>query len=106
MFTAETAIGAAMAYEIEGQDGSFEIFSRAVWLHNWADTSSRSVVTLTGGGSAFAVASSEVGRDRLELGAGLSWSPAASTSFSLNYSGRFLGGQTEHIARAGLNVSL
>jgi len=76
-----------------------------LWLHNLADVTTQSTVALAGGGVPFTVASPASGRDRLELGSGLTWSASEEMTVSLDYTGRFFGGQTEHIAKAGFTVS-
>jgi uncharacterized protein with beta-barrel porin domain len=93
-----------MAYEIGGEAGTFELSGRALWLHDWGASSVQSTVALAGGGAPFTVSGPERGRDRLELGAGLAWSAQESLAVSLDYTGRFFGGSTDHIARAALTV--
>jgi uncharacterized protein with beta-barrel porin domain len=100
----KTALGVSMAYEIEGEAGTFELSGRALWLHDWGASSVQSTVALAGGGAPFTVSGPERGRDRLELGAGLAWSAQESLAVSLDYTGRFFGGSTDHIARAALTV--
>ncbi len=95
----ETAIGGRLAYELMDE---LELSAHALWLHNFGDASSRSDVSLAGGGGSFEVLGPAIGRDRLEVGAGLAWSPDESKTVSVNYTGRFLGGQTDHSAKANL----
>lgn len=101
----ESALGVEFAYELEGQDDSFKISGRALWLHNFGDNVTTSTVTLAGGGAPFTVVSPTSGRDRLELGAGLAWSASGRVTLSTDYTGRFFGGQTDHIAKAGLTLN-
>jgi len=100
----ETSLGVQFAYELQGEADQFEINARALWLHNFAPMTTQSTVTLAGGGAPFTVAGPASGRDRLELGTGLAWSASEEIAVSLDYTGRFFGGQTEHIAKAGLTV--
>lgn len=100
----ETSLGVQFAYQLQGEADQFEISARALWLHNFADMTTQSTVALAGGGAPFTVASPASGRDRLELGLGATWSASDEKSVSLDYTGRFFGGQTEHIAKAGFTV--
>ena len=100
----ESALGVQFAYELEGGAGGFEVSGRALWLHNFAEDATKSSVTLAGGGAPFSVLSPTSGRDRLELGAGLAWSASEQITLSFDYTGRFFGGQTDHIAKAGLTL--
>lgn len=100
----ESALGVQFAYELEGGAGAFEVSGRALWLHNFGDNATKSTVTLAGGGAPFSVLSSTSGRDRLELGGGLAWSASEQITLSFDYTGRFFGGQTDHIAKAGLTL--
>ncbi|MBU1305067.1 MAG: autotransporter outer membrane beta-barrel domain-containing protein, partial [Alphaproteobacteria bacterium] len=98
----ESALGASFAYKLQGQADEFKVSGRALWLHNFGDNSTSSTITLAGGGAPFTVVSPASGRDRLELGAGFAWSPSDAIKLSLDYTGRFYGGQTDHVAKAGL----
>lgn len=100
----ETSLGVQFAYQLQGEADQFKISARALLLHDFADMTTRSTVTLAGGGAPFTVSSPASGRDRLELGSGLTWSASEDMSVSLDYTGRFFGGQTEHIARAEITV--
>ena len=100
----ESALGVQIAYALEGGADAFEISGRALWLHNFGDNATTSTVTLAGGGAPFSVASPISGRDRLELGAGLAWSASEQITLSVDYTGRFFGGRTDHAAKAGLTL--
>ncbi|WP_160300162.1 autotransporter outer membrane beta-barrel domain-containing protein [Devosia limi] len=99
-----SALGVQFAYGLEGGADEFEISGRALWLHNFGDNVTTSTVTLAGGGAPFSVVSPTSGRDRLELGAGLTWSASEQLKLSVDYTGRFFGGRTDHTARAGLTL--
>lgn len=99
-----SALGIAMAYQLEGDAGAFSIKGRALWLHNWGDNAVRPDITLAGGGAPFQVASPATGRDRLEIGTGLAFKAAETLDVSLDYTGRFFGGQTEHTVTGSLTI--
>jgi len=103
-WSVQTAFGFEVVYELPVETGSLGLVGRTVWLHELTDPSTPSNLTLAGGGSPFDIASAGGGRDRLELGAGISWSPSSAVDINLDYVGRLLGGKTEHMAQARIGV--
>ena len=104
LWSAVSQLGVGFNYALEGENGSFNLKGRALWLHDWSETAATPSLALAGGGGTFSVSSPSVGRDRLELGAGLAWTLNGSTTLSADYTGRFLGGQSDHVISAGISV--
>ncbi|WP_354042970.1 autotransporter domain-containing protein [Devosia sp. UYZn731] len=100
----DTALGVGASYQLDGDEGHFKVSGRALWLHKWGEVVAQQTLTLEGGGGAFTVSSPEIGRDRMEVGAGFQWQPTDQLTVSLDYTGRFFGGQSENIAKVGLSA--
>lgn len=102
----DTGLGLELAYETVLKDGAVvTLTGRALWEHAFGTTRPVQTLALAGGGGPFTVAGPEAGRDRLKLGAGLSYQPAPGTTLSLDYAGSFLGSQQSHTGAAGLKVA-
>lgn len=102
----DTGIGVQLGYATTlANGGEVTATGRALWQHGFGDTTVEQSVTLAGGGSAFTVAGAEVGRDRLQLGAGVSYSPTQAVTMSLDYAGRFSGSQNSHVGTAGFKLA-
>ncbi len=101
----DTGLGLELAYGLALENGgSVTLTSRALWQHGFGDTTPEQAITLAGGGPGFTVAGPNAGRDRLQFGAGIAWSPAAAASLSLDYAATIAANQTSHTAQASVKI--
>lgn len=101
----ESGVGLDLTYGFAlGDGGSLTLKGRALWEHGFGATRPEQTLALAGGGGPFTVAGPETDRDRLKLGAGISWSPTPAAHFSLDYAGTFSSNQTDHGGQASIKV--
>lgn len=100
----DTGLGLNLDYVFALDSGSLTLNARALWEHGFGDTRPQQILALAGSGAPFAVAGVEAGRDRLRLGAGVSWSPSQATTLGLDYAATFANNQTSQGMRASVKV--
>lgn len=102
----DIGLGAELAHTSAlANGGELTVRGRALWEHAFGDVDPERTVTLAGGGDAFTVSGPQADRDRLVLGAGLTYETGDAASVSLDYTGRFSGNQTSHAISAGLKAA-
>ena len=100
----DTGLGIALTHVIPADNGPVTLEGRAVWEHAFADTVPGQTLALAGSPAGFTVHGPEAARNRLRLGAGVSWTISESTSLRARYDGLFASDQHTHAASLGLNV--
>ncbi len=100
----DTGLGIALTHVIPAENGPVTLEGRAVWEHAFADTLPSQSLTLAGSPAGFTVHGPEAARNRLRLGAGVSWSISDKTSLRARYDGLFASDQNTHAASFGINV--
>lgn len=75
-----------------------------MWEHAFSDVVPSQALALAGSPTAFTVLGPDAGRDRLRVGAGLSWDVSDDVTVRPRYDGLFSGNQANHSASVGLNV--
>lgn len=106
LWSLDAGAGLELAYTTPlASGGEVTIKGTALWEHSFGDTSPEQDVTLAGSPASFSISAPEAGRDRLKLGAGLSFEPSSNTSISLDYFGTISDQQVAHIGRAGLKIA-
>lgn len=100
----DAGLGLALTHTILTESGKVTVEGRAVWEHAFADVVPSQNFALAGSPTSFTVLGPDAGRDRLRLGAGLSWDVSADMTLRARYDGLFSRHQANHAASLGLNV--
>lgn len=103
--TIGTGLGIELDYMMAlATGGTVALTGRAVWQHDHGGKNEQTL-RLAGGGPEFSITAPDTGRDRLQLGTGITYRPGDKTEFSLDYVGSFSGNITSHGITAGLKVA-
>lgn len=100
----DTGLGLALTHTILTDSGKVTLEGRAVWEHAFSDVVPSQNLALAGSPTSFTVLGPDAGRDRLRIGAGLSWDVSDDMTIRARYDGLFSGNQANHAASLGLNV--
>ncbi len=100
----DAGLGLALTHTILTESGKVTLEGRAVWEHAFSDVVSSQTLALAGSPTSFTVLGPDAGRDRLRIGAGLSWDVSDDMTVRARYDGLFSGNQANHSASIGLNV--
>lgn len=100
----DAGLGLALTHTILTDSGKVTLEGRAVWEHAFSDVVPSQALALAGSPTSFTVLGPDAGRDRLRIGAGLSWDVSDDMTIRARYDGLFSGNQANHSASLGLNV--
>ena len=100
----DAGLGIALTHVILTETGKVTLEGRAVWEYAFADVVPSQNLAFAGSPSSFTVLGPAAGRDRLRIGAGLSWDVSDDVRVRARYDGLFSGNQADHSASLGLNV--
>lgn len=100
----DAGLGIALIHAILTENGRVTLEGRAAWEHAFADVVPSQALALAGSPTGFTVRGTDAGRDRLRLGAGLSWDVSDDMTLRVRYDGLFSSDQANHSASLGLNV--
>jgi outer membrane autotransporter protein len=100
----DVGLGLALTHAILTDSGKVTLEGRAVWEHAFSDVVPSQALALAGSPTGFTVLGPDAGRDRLRVGAGLSWDVSDDVTVRARYDGLFSGNQANHSASVGLNV--
>ena len=100
----DTGLGLALTHTILTENGNVTLEGRAVWEHAFADVVPSQSLALAGSPTGFTVLGPDAGRDRLRIGAGLSWDVSDDMTVRARYDGLFSNSQANHSASIGLNI--
>jgi len=100
----DMGLGVALTHSIVTDGGLVTLEGRAVWEHAFADAAPSQALTLAGSPAGFDVRGPAASRDRLRVGAGLSWEVSDDMTVRARYDGLFSADQAAHAASFGLNV--
>lgn len=100
----DAGIGLAVTHAIMTESGRITLEGRAVWEHAFADIVPSQALMLAGSTTGFTVQGPTADRNRLRLGAGLSWDVSDDMTLRARYDGLFSGDQANHSASLGLNI--
>jgi len=98
----DAGLGIALTHTILSGTGKVTLEGRAVWEHAYAEVAPSQALALAGSPAGFTVLGPDAGRDRLRLGAGISWQVSDAMSLRARYDGLFSGTQASHAAAVGL----
>lgn len=100
----DAGLGIALTHTILTENGNVTLEGRAVWEHAFADVVPSQSLALAGSPTGFTVLGPDAGRDRLRIGAGLSWDVSDDMTVRARYDGLFSNSQANHSASIGLNI--
>lgn len=100
----DAGIGLAVTHAIMTESGRITLEGRAVWEHAFADIVPSQALMLAGSTIGFTVHGPAADRNRLRLGAGLTWDVSDDMTLRARYDGLFSGDQANHSASLGLNI--
>ncbi|MFC5384644.1 autotransporter domain-containing protein [Aquamicrobium segne] len=100
----DTGLGLALTHTILTENGTVTLEGRAVWEHAFSDVLPSQSLALAGSPTSFTILGPDSGRDRLRIGAGLSWDVSDDMTLRARYDGLFSGNQANHAASLGLNI--
>ena len=100
----DAGLGLALTHTVLTESGKVTLEGRAVWEHAFSDVVPSQALALAGSSSGFTVLGPDAGRDRLRIGAGLSWDVSDDMTLRARYDGLFSGNQANHAASLGLHV--
>lgn len=101
----DTGLGLEMSRTLDiANGGSLILKARAVWEHAFADALPGQSLALAGSSTGFEVKGPDAGRDRLRLGAVLSFDVGQNMAMRASYDGLFSSSQHSHAGAIGLNV--
>lgn len=100
----DAGLGIALTHIILTETGKVTLEGRAVWEHAFSDVVPSQNLAFAGSPTGFTVLGSDAGRDRLRIGAGLSWDVSDDMTVRARYDGLFSGNQANHSASLGLNI--
>ena len=104
-FRADIGLGLGLDYALPlASDHEMTLTARAIWQHSLGELASQQSLSLAGGGSGFDVAGSNVSRDQLVLGAGLSFAAQDNLALSLGYDGDFSAVDQSHSVQGSLKL--
>ena len=97
-------LGLAVSHVMRTETGEVTVDGRLLWQHALVNTSPSQALAFAGSPTAFTVSAPDAGRDRLQLGLGLTLEPVENTTIRAGYSGLFSGNQHSHSANLDLAV--
>lgn len=100
----DTGLGVALAHMVPTANGVMTFEAQALWEHAFGGVVPSQTVALSGSPAGFVVNGADAGRDRLRLGAGLSFDLGDDLTVRARYEGAFSGRQSDHAASIGINV--
>lgn len=100
----DAGLGIALTHIILTETGKVTLEGRAVWEHAFSDVVPSQNLAFAGSPTGFTVLGPDAGRDRLRIGAGLSWDVSDDMTVRARYDGLFSGNQANHSASLGLNI--
>ena len=100
----DRGLGIALTHVILTEAGKVTLEGRAVWEHAFADVVPSQNLAFVGSPTGFTVLGPDAGRDRLRLGAGLTWDVSDDMTLRARYDGLFSSSQADHSASLGLNI--
>ncbi len=101
----DTGLGIGLQHVVLTESGRVTLDGRAVWEHAFADVVPNHSLAFAGGPTGFTVSGPDAGRDRLHLGAGVSFEATEELTVRASYSGLFSGNQQNHTVYLGLSVT-
>lgn len=100
----DAGLGLSLTHTILTDSGRVTLEGRAVWEHVLADVVPSHSLVLTGSNTGFTVHGPAADRNRLRLGAGMSWDISDDMTLRARYDGLFSGDQNNHSASLGLSI--